>query len=143
MKILDANLDIALLISGAAALVIGTLIFFGVGIYKVKPKYASIIERVDKFHKVINKGWHYFMPIIYKRAGTYCIAPQQIGVTLENGIKVNVIYQIIDPKTYHYNFIDIQTYLHKINRQNENVTTSLLEEEFKKIGIKFISISKQ
>ena len=53
MKILDANLDIALLISGAAALVIGTLIFFGVGIYKVKPKYASIIERVDKFHKVI------------------------------------------------------------------------------------------
>lgn len=143
MKILLSNFDLALLISLGVGLLLGGLIFFSVGIYKVKPKYVTIIERIDTYHKTIKSGWHYYLPIIYRRVGTYCVAPQQIGITLENGVKIQLIYQIEDAKTYHYTGIDIQTYLYKINKQNENITTTLLESEFKKIGIKFISISKK
>ena len=136
------SLDIALLISGIGALLVGAIIFFIVGIYKVKPKHVIIIERVNTFYKVVGKGFHFFMPLVYKKVGTYCIAPMQEGITLDNGNKLYLTYQITDPQTYHYKGIDVGTYLNKINKLNETITTELLEKEFLLIGIKFISVKK-
>lgn len=143
MKILLSDFDIALIISGIAALLVGAAIFFSVGVNKIKPKHVAIIEKVDQFYCVAKSGWHYYMPIVYKRVGIYCVAPQQVGVTLSNGNKLFLVYQIEDAKTYHYKGINVQTYLDAINKHNENITTTLLDEEFKKIGVKFISIKAQ
>lgn len=143
MKILLSNLDIVLIVSVIASLIIGTAIFFIVGVHKIKPRYVAIIEKIDRFYCIAKAGWHFYMPIVYKRVGIYCIAPQQVGVTLSNGNKLFLIYQIEDPKLYHYQGVDVQTHLNVIDKHNKNITTKLLEEEFKKIGVKFISIKSQ
>ena len=140
MKILLSNFDLGLLISGGCAIIVGVIIFFSIGIYKVKKKHAVIIEKVDTFYKVIEQGWHYYLPIIYRRVGYYCIAPQQRTVYLDNGKKLLVSYQIVDVKTYHYSGIKIEDLLKKIRRDNESITKDLLISEFEKRGLLFLSI---
>lgn len=140
MVILIAKFDLFLLISGLICVLLGGLIFLSIGIYRVKKDHAVIIEKINTYHKIIYSGWHYFLPIIYRRVGYYCIAPQQRKVTLDNGKQLTVTYQIEDVKLYHYNHISVENLLIKIRNENESINKEILESEFKKRGLIFLSL---
>ena len=141
MNIFIAKFDLFLIFSGLFVILLGGLIFLLIGVYKVKENHAVIIEKINTYHKTIYKGWHYYLPIIYRRVGYYCIAPQKRCVTLSNGKVLYVTYQIEDVKQYHYSQTNVEQLLNRIRKENESINKEILESEFKKRGLIFISLS--
>lgn len=142
MILLISAFDLGLIISAAIVLVIGAMIFFSIGIYKVKKNHAVIIEKINTYHKTLYKGWYYFLPIIYRRVGYYCTAPQQRTIFLENGIKLIVTYQIQDVQKYHYSGIKVEQLVLKIRNSYETLTKEIMIEEFEKRGLIYYSLTR-
>lgn len=142
MVLLIETFDLVLIISALAALVVGALIFFSIGIYRVKKDHAVIIEKINTYHKTIYKGWYYFLPIIYRRVGYYCVAIQQRTIFLENGNKLIITYQIKDVEKYHYSGIKVESLVLKIRNSYESLTKEIMLEEFEKRGLIYYSLTK-
>ena len=136
------NLDIALLIATGAAIVVGAIIFFSVGIYHVKEGRAVIIEKAGLYYKTLEPGWHYCFPIIYQRVGYYVTAPQIRRYQTLSGNKLSVTYQLEDVKTFHYAQTQFETIMRKVEVENPEINFEILQKEFAKRGLKFINIKK-
>ena len=142
MKVLLSNLDKALIISAAGAVVLGALIFFLAGVHKVRKGYAAIIERTGAYQRTIYEGWHFALPIVHQRVGLYCILPQIRRYNTKQGNRLSVTYQIEDVKKYHYSNIQLEVIMRKIEEENEEINLEVLESTFTKYGLKFINIKK-
>lgn len=135
-------LDIAILIAIPSAILIGLLIFFLAGLYRVPKNHAIVIERMKEFHCIFDKGTHFKMPILYQKVGTYCIVPQIRRYTANNGNKLEITYQIVDVKKYHYSYIKLEDLMARIEKENSEIGLTVLTDKFESYGLKFIGIKK-
>ena len=135
-------LDIVILISVPSALLIGLLIFFLAGLYRVPKNHAIVIEKARDFYCVYDSGVHFKMPIAYQRVGVYCIVPQIKKYVANNGNSLDITYQIIDVKLFHYSNISFDALMRKIEKENSEINLTILTDYFNKYGLKFINIKK-
>lgn len=135
-------IDIAIIIAVPSAILIGLLMFFFAGLHHPRKNYAIIIEKARAFHCVYDQGFHFKMPIVYQRVGTYCIVPQTRTYLTNNGNNLDVTFQIEDVKTYHYAPIKFNDIMRKIEKENSEINLTILTETFNKYGLKFINIKK-
>lgn len=137
-----SNLDIALLIGVGAAIIIGALIFFLAGVYHVKKGYEVIIEKANEYYTTLKEGWHFKMPIVYQRAGTYCVAAQVRRYISQAGNKLSITYEVEDSKVFHYCGYNFEAIMLKIEKENSEITLPVLQDSFAKYGLKFLNIQK-
>ena len=137
-----STLDIVILITIPSALLIGLLLFFLAGLHRVPKNHAIVIERMKEFHCIFDKGVHFKMPIVYQKVGVYCIAPQIRRYTANNGNKLEITYQVIDVKKYHYNFIKLEDLMARVEKENSEINLTVLTDKFVAYGLKFIGIKK-
>ena len=135
-------LDIALLISLGVILVLGVVVFFLTGIYRVPKNHSIVINKAGQFYCVYDKGVHFHMTVIYQRAGLYCTAPMVKKYVANNGNHLDVTYQIVDVETYHKNHITIDDLMKRIEKENSEINITVLSEKFSLYGLKFININK-
>ena len=135
-------LDIALIISASAAIVIGVGIFFLAGLHRAPKNHAIVIEKAGEFYCIYDKGTHFLMPIAYQKVGVYCIVPQTRKYIAQNGNSLDVTYQIVDVKKYHYNFVKVEDLLFRIEKENSEINLTVLTEKFEAYGLKFINVQK-
>ena len=135
-------LDIALIISAGAAIVIGVGIFFLAGLHRTPKNHAIVIEKAGQFYCIFDKGTHFLMPIAYQKVGVYCIVPQTRKYIAQNGNSLDVTYQIVDVKKYHYNFVKVEDLLLRIEKENSEINLTVLTEKFEAYGLKFINVQK-
>ncbi len=108
------------------AIVFAIFVFLLTGVIYTKDNYVSIIEKNRKFHKIENRKFTFYFPIIYRRVYTY---PFKEGVCkLKN-------------KTVYYEIKDIMfLYQNKVNINKLIKNSKNLEEDFEKLSIKLIRI---
>lgn len=136
------ELEKALLIACIVAVGLGALFFFAAGIFHTKKDKAIVIEKTGSFKGVYYEGWHYFLPIIYQRRGTYVTAPQVIRVQVKDGPLLDVTYKITDVKKYHYEGIPIEAIVNRVRNENKEITIDILKKAFAERGIEFINIKR-
>ena len=137
-----STLDIALLIVGGAAILIGVGIFFLAGVHRVPKRHAIVMEKAGEFYCIFDKGTHFLMPIAYQKVGVYCIVPQTRKYIAQNGNSLDITYQVVDVKKYHYNFVKIDDLMRRIERENSEINLTVLTEKFEAYGLKFINVQK-
>ena len=135
-------LDIALLISAGVILLLAVLVFFLAGIQRVPKNHAIVMNRAGEFYCVYDKGTHFKMPIIYQRAGVYCIAPVVQKYVANNGNHLDITYQIIDVEKFHKNRIELDDLMKRIEKENSEINSTVLSEKFSMYGLKFINVTK-
>ena len=137
-----STLDIVLIISAGVALLIGALIFFFAGLYRVPKNCAIVIEKAREFYAVYDKGTHFKMPIVYQRVATYIIVPQTRRYVANNGNAIDITFQLEDVKKYHYSFIKFEDLMKRIEKENSDINITVLTDSFNRYGLKFISAKK-
>ena len=137
------KLEIILLILIPSALLLGALIFFISGIYKVKENKMMVIEKVEQFYKVCPPGTYFFMPIIYKRKGVYTMTPMEKDIHIENGKTLIITYQVIDVKKYHYTTESIEEKINEANKVNIEMSNEILKETLEEMGLKYLGIREK
>lgn len=135
-------LDLLLIIIIPSVIIVGLLILFLCGIYHVKKNEIYIMEKYNEFYKTIEEGWYYFTPLIYHRAAKYKKGILKRTIHLENGNDINIDYEIIDVKKYHYSKKKISDTLIELTSDKTNITLDYLNSNFVNIGIKIINITK-
>ena len=137
-----STLDIALLISAGVILLLAVLVFFLAGIQRVPKNHAIVMNRAGEFYCVYDKGTHFKMPIIYQRAGVYCIAPVVKKYVANNGNHLDITYQIVDVEKFHKNRIHLEDLMKRIEKENSEINSTVLSEKFSMYGMKFINVTK-
>jgi len=135
-------LDIALLISAGVILLLAVIVFFLAGIQRVPKNHAIVMNRAGEFYCVYDKGTHFKMPIIYQRAGVYCIAPVVKKYVANNGNHLDITYQIVDVEKFHKNRIHLEDLMKRIEKENSEINSTVLSEKFSMYGMKFINVTK-
>ncbi|MGM9873322.1 MAG: hypothetical protein ACI31G_00140 [Bacilli bacterium] len=136
-------LDLLLIIVIPSVIILGLLIILSTGLYRVKNDEIYIIEKYNEYYKTIDKkGWYYFTPLVYHRAAKYKKGTLSRTIRLENGIDINLIYEIVDVNKYHYSKKKISDNLLEITKDKTNITIEYLNDNFINIGIKIISVDK-
>ena len=135
-------LDIALLISAGVILLLAVLVFIVAGIQRVPKNHAIVINKAGEFYCVYDKGTHFKMPIIYQRAGVYCIAPVVKKYVANNGNHLDITYQIVDVEKFHKNRIHLEDLMKRIEKENSEINSTVLSEKFSMYGLKFINVTK-
>ena len=135
-------LDIALLISAGVILLLAVIVFFLAGIQRVPKNHAIVMNRAGEFYCVYDKGTHFKMPIIYQRAGVYCIAPVVQKYIANNGNHLDITYQIVDVEKFHKNRIHLEDLMRRIEKENSEINSTVLSEKFSMYGLKFINVTK-
>ena len=135
-------LDLALYISLGIILVLAVLVFFLAGLHRVPKNHAIVINKVGEFYCVYDKGTHFKMPIVYQRAGVYCIAPIVKKYVATNGNHLDITYQIVDVEKFHKNRILLEDLMKRIEKENSEINSTVLSEKFALYGLKFINITK-
>lgn len=136
------KLDLILLIGTLGVFVVGFLIYLTAGLYRPRKGYAIIIEKLGVFESCFDKGVHFYWPLVYKCVGYYCVVPQTRRVTFQETLTLEMTYQIVDPKLFHYSGYKAEEYMHKVRKENSELTLAILKDEFKKIGIDFINLKR-
>ena len=136
------NFDLIFLIAVGSSIVLGAIIFFLAGLYRVPKNHAIVIEKARDFYCVYDSGVHFKMPIAYQRVGVYCIVPQIKKYVANNGNSLDITYQIIDVKLFHYSNISFDALMRKIEKENSEINLTILNDYFSKYGLKFINIKK-
>ena len=134
------KVDIILLIILGSSLLLGAIIFFLSGIYKVKKDTAMVIERVGQFYKVYEQGTYFLMPLVYKRKGVYTLKELEKDIHIEGLRDMLLIYQVIDVYKYHYYNGDVETCIKETYENNPEMSEEILISSLKEIGIKYIAI---
>ena len=135
-------LDIAMLIALPSAFVLGGLIFFFAGLHHVPKNHAIIIEKAKQYYGTYTKGFVFKLPIAYQKVGTYCIVPITRGYIANNQNHLKITYQVEDVVKYHYSYIGFDEIMRRIEKENSEVTLTVLQDSFSQYGLKFISIDK-
>ena len=135
-------LDIALLISAGVILLLAVIVFFLAGIQRVPKNHAIVINKAGEFYCVYDKGTHFKMPVVYQRAGVYCIAPVVQKYVANNGNHLDVTYQIVDVEKFHKNRILLEDLMRRIEKENSEINSTVLSEKFSMYGLKFINVTK-
>ena len=141
-KINLSALDTALLISAGVILLLAVLVFFLVGIHRVPKNHAIVINKAGEFYCVYDKGTHFKVPVIYQRAGVYCIAPIVKKYVANNGNHLDITYQIVDVEKFHKNRIELDDLMKRIEKENSEINSTVLSEKFSMYGLKFINVTK-
>ena len=135
-------LDIALLISAGVILLLAVIVFFLAGIQRVPKNHAIVINKAGEFYCVYDKGTHFKMPVVYQRAGVYCIAPVVQKYVANNGNHLDITYQIVDVEKFHKNRIHLEDLMRRIEKENSEINSTVLSEKFSMYGLKFINVTK-
>lgn len=135
-----STLDIILLSIMGGAIILGAIIFFLAGVYKVKENKAMVIEKAEKFYGVYTKGLYFFMPIVYKRKGVYTLVPMERDIYIEGLRDMVLTYQVIDVEKYHYYDGDVSDLVRRTYEKFPDLEEEILIDELNNIGIKYISI---
>ena len=135
-------LDIALLISAGVILFLAVIVFFLAGIQRVPKNHAIVINKAGEFYCVYDKGTHFKMPVVYQRAGVYCIAPVVQKYVANNGNHLDITYQIVDVEKFHKNRIHLEDLMRRIEKENSEINSTVLSEKFSMYGLKFINVTK-
>ena len=144
MKLLAglSTLDIILLASIGGALLLGLIIFFLAGLHKVPKNHVIVIEKAREFYCIYEKGIHFKMPIIYQKAGVYCVEPLVRKYVANNGNHLDITYQIVDVRKYHEFGQGFEDIMKIIEKENSEINLTTLSNSFEKYGLKFINIKK-
>ena len=142
MQINLSALDIALLIGAGVILLLAHLVFFLAGLQRVPKNHAIVMNKAGEFYCVYDKGTHFKMPIIYQRAGVYCIAPVVKKYIANNGNHLDITYQIVDVEKFHKNKITLDDLMRRIEKENSEINSTVLSEKFSMYGMKFINVTK-
>ena len=142
VKINLSALDTALLISAGVILLLAVLVFFLVGIHRVPKNHAIVINKAGEFYCVYDKGTHFKVPVIYQRAGVYCIAPIVKKYIANNGNHLDITYQIVDVEKFHKNRIELDDLMKRIEKENSEINSTVLSDKFSMYGLKFINVTK-
>lgn len=134
------QIDIILLIILGSALILGALIFFLSGIYKVKKDRVMVIEKLEQFYGLYSEGTYFFMPLIYKRKGVYTIVKMEKDVRIEGLREMTITYQVVDVKKYHYYDGDVTKCVEETYKNNPDLDEETLRAELEGIGIKYLGI---
>ena len=134
------KLTITLLIILGGVLVVGTLLFFLAGVYRVKKNQVMIIEKAGAFYKECHEGHYFFMPIVYQRKGVYFKDVITRPITTINNNQLLLTYQIEDFQKYHYSGRDIEGTINKMHEEKGEMNEELLISTLAGIGVKYISI---
>ncbi|NLB49289.1 MAG: hypothetical protein GX807_00500 [Erysipelotrichia bacterium] len=118
----------------------GLIIFIFSCIYYVKKDHVMIIEKMQQYHGTYTRGIYWFWPFAYRRVGYYALVPLKRKIHLYNGRKVLVEYQIDDPLKYHYFKTNVESFINKIAKENEELNLEVIKKNFATIGITFIGI---
>jgi regulator of protease activity HflC (stomatin/prohibitin superfamily) len=101
-----------------AIFLVGTIlviIFVGMTVRIVPQQNAFVVERLGKFHAVLNAGIHFVFPFVDKVSYKHTLKevaldiPEQVCITKDNvqvGVDGVVFFQIIDPKLASYGIAD-------------------------------------
>ncbi len=102
-------------VGGIIAIVVIALLFclvFALSIRVVRQSKSIVIERLGKFHRVLDTGIHFIIPFIDRPAGKEISLKEQVKdfkpqpvITKDNvtmQIDTVVYYQVTDPKLYTY-----------------------------------------
>ena len=135
-----SSLDIALLIIIASVVVIGSLLFFLSGIYKVKKNQVMVIEKAGEFYKLYEEGTYFLMPLMYKRKGVYTTSKLEKNIHIDGLREMILTYQVIDVKKYHYYDGDVSKCIEDTYQKSEEMSEEILINSLSEIGVKFISI---
>lgn len=69
--------------------------------------HAMVIERFGKFDRIIDQAGIYILIPLYERAiETVSLDPIKSHLSLDDDIKIDYIYQIVDIKTFVYQALD-------------------------------------
>ena len=137
-----STLDIAIMISIPAAILIGVGIFLLAGVHRVPKNHAIIIEKMKEFYCIYESKTHFKMPIIYQKVGVYCTVPQVRKYVANNGNSLDITFQIEDVKKYHYLGVTFEDIMKKIEKENSEINLTILTDNFAEYGLKFISVKK-
>ena len=135
-------LDTALLIGAGVILLLALLVFFLAGLQRVPKNHAIVMNKAGEFYCVYDKGTHFKMPIIYQRAGVYCVAPVVKKYIANNGNHLDITYQIVDVEKFHKNKITLDDLMRRIEKENSEINSTVLSEKFSMYGMKFINVTK-
>lgn len=135
-------LDQALLITTLIFISLGLIILILCGFYKVGEDRVIIIEKSREFYKECHQGIYFFFPIIYQRVGSYIISPLIRRYTTRSNVTVDIVYQVIDVKKFHYSHLTFENIMQKIEKENSDINIAVLTDNFTKYGLKFININK-
>ena len=135
-----STLDIILLITLGATVILGSLIFFLAGIYRVKKNTVMLIEKAEQFYNIYPEGTYFFMPVIYKRKGIYTIVPMEKDIHIEGLRDLILTFQVIDVKKYHYYSGDVEKKVRETYLNNPEINEDILKDALDSIGIKYINI---
>lgn len=144
MKVLASlsTLDLVIVLSIVGALILGALIFFLAGLHHPPKNHAIIIERAGLYDSTYDSGTHFKMPIVYQKVGVYCIVPQVRKYIAQNGNHLDVTFQIMDVKKYHYCGYRFEEIMRMIEKENSEINLTILTDKFEQYGLKFIGIKK-
>ncbi len=131
---------IYVIVAISIALFIGILFFVLTCIYYVKKDTKMIIEKMQEYYKTCEHGWYWFWPFVYRRVGYYTTNNAKKTFYLNNGKKVEIKYNIIDVKTYHYTQKPIDRFINEITLLKEDISFDYLKDNLLKIGVELISI---
>ena len=134
------TLDIILLSILGGTIVIGSVMFFLAGIYKVKKDKAMVIEKSEQFYGIYKEGLYFFMPVLYKRKGVYTLVPMEKDIHIDGLRDMVITYQVVDVKKYHYYEGDVELKIQSTYEKFPNLDEETLRNELENIGIKYISI---
>ena len=133
--------DIFLLVI-VSILVVGAILFFLTGFIIVKKNHIAIIEKAGQFEGIYESGWHYFRPLLYRRAGMYKKGEAQIKLEI-NRINYLLTYEIIDVKKFHYegnhDFLGI---VKASLKEDKTKISDYLINRFNLVGVRFIKLEK-
>ncbi len=107
-----------IVISTNVAYIVGTIlviIFVGMVVRIVPQQKAYVVERLGKFHAVLNAGIAFIFPLMDRIAYKHTLKeiaqdiPEQVCITKDNvqvGVDGVVFFQVIDPKLASYGITD-------------------------------------
>ncbi len=125
-----------------AIVLLAIILFALTGFTSVKKNYVAIIEKMGNFVGVYKPGFYYFIPLLYRKVGTYKMDELNKIVQVDDQeYKIN--YEIVDVKMFHYiGKDDVKSVLTSSLANKKDNLSKTLTEQYKRIGVKFISLEK-
>lgn len=128
-----------LLILILSILAAGILLFILTGFIGVKKGWVAVVEKKGLYAGTYTKRWVYFFRFAYEAVGRYPLFP--IAQTLEiNGKKFDIIYSILDVKTFHYSGHDIPSAARIAFKDKTAPTVGQVKDMIRTIGCECIEV---
>ena len=134
------QITLIFLIALGIVIILGGLFFFFAGLFKVKKDQVMIIERMNEFKGVYEKGIYWFMPIVYRRVGVYTMKEMEQTIHFDDLRDMVIRFQVGDVIKYHYSEYNVEQKVNEAHKKYPEMSEEILKSELLDIGIRFISI---